>query len=413
MHRGKLGLITITLGLILTVGAAVGTTATAAINNRKANIQSQGNIDAQINNQRIYISSSDLRYLADEIDLLEDTYKINTVDALNSIGTFFRLDGTAVYDAGLNEADTAEEKTALTFKSLKTAIEGSQSVASLGQTQATDRNGTLLFYKDKAASDSKNLMNTTMVDTGYPVYYQAATSENLSAGTAAWVNGILIKGKGTDNTAYYSQGVAAGESKSKVGTATADKVLSGYTFTNSTGVGIAGTMADRGVLNWNPTSSTTLTIQPGYYNGGTLNSAGAYNAGVSFADGRVNTGSASYQDGYEQGKKSIKKVLIGTGGNGTYSVVGRVDNYGQLTADNFIFVAKTVFVTGNYYNSTGSNWAGAQTIPSASASVALDYNPLTGEVTVSNCNISSSHVKEAGVNANVEGGITGDIYCYY
>ena len=300
--------------------------ASAAVNGRRANIKSQGNIDADINNQKIYITSSDLRYLADEIDALEDTYKTNTVDALNSIGTYFKTDGTVVHDGGMNEVTTSEEKSALSFRNLKDAIEASQSVVSLSQTQATDKDGRLLFYKDKSSSDSKNLLNTTTANTGYPVFYQAATSENLSVGTAAWINGTLIKGKGSDNAVFYNQGVAAGEAKSKVGTATADKVLSGYTFTNSVGVGIAGTMVNKGDLNWNPTSSTTQTIQPGYYSGGTLNSSGAYNAGITFADGRINTNSASYQDGFNKGKQQSIRDLYGSAKSVKSSIQGKSIN---------------------------------------------------------------------------------------
>lgn len=282
----------LTICLVGLLGA--GITATAATEGRKANLKSTGNIDAVIENKKIYISSADLRYLADEIDILEDTYKTNTVDALNSIGTYFKADGTVVYDAGANEADTPEAKKLLSFKNLQDAISASQSVDSLSQTQATDEKGNKLYYVDKAASDSSNLMKTTTVNTGYPVYYRAVTAEYLSAGTAAWVDGTLIKGTGASNAAYYRQGVTAGETKAMVGTATADKVLAGYTFTNSTQSGIAGTMVNRGILNWNPTSNTTQTIQPGYYSGGTLNSAGAYNAGVAkgATDSRVGTATA-------------------------------------------------------------------------------------------------------------------------
>ena len=106
----------------------------------------------------------------------------------------------------------------------------------------------------------------------------------------------------SDNIAYYNRGVAAGKNTtdpnspnykagynagtaaSKVGTATADKVLSGYTFTSAAGVGITGTMVNRGTLNWNPTSGTTQTVQPGYYSGGTLDSSGAYAQG--YVDGQ-------------------------------------------------------------------------------------------------------------------------------
>jgi hypothetical protein len=35
-------------------------------------------------------------------------------------------------------------------------------------------------------------------------------------------------------------------------------------------------MANNGALNWAPTSSTTQTVTPGYYSGGTLDSSAAY-----------------------------------------------------------------------------------------------------------------------------------------
>ena len=192
------------LCLITLLGA--GATVTAAATGRKANLKSAGNIDAQIDNKTIYISSADLRYLADEIDTLEATYKTNIVDALNSIGTYFRTDGTAVYDAGRNEVDTPEEKIMLTYKNLKDAVSQSQSVTSLSQTQASDKDGNLLYYVDETARNNKDLASTTTANTGYPVYYQAATAENLTAGTAAWVDGTLVKGNGTDSAAYEELG---------------------------------------------------------------------------------------------------------------------------------------------------------------------------------------------------------------
>ena len=75
-----------------------------------------------------------------------------------------------------------------------------------------------------------------------------------------------------------------------VGTAVAENVLEGKTFTSESGAGLNGTMADRGNLDWNPSSSTSYTIQPGYYSGGTLSTSNAYSAG--------------YNSGYNAGKKS-------------------------------------------------------------------------------------------------------------
>ena len=82
--------------------------------------------------------------------------------------------------------------------------------------------------------------------------------------------------------------IASLKSKQATGDATADKVLSGLTFSNSSGIGLTGIMPNRGALNWNPSSSTTYTVQPGYYSGGTLNSSGAYNAGKSDSTGTYN-----------------------------------------------------------------------------------------------------------------------------
>lgn len=185
----------------------------AAAGARRNNIKSVGNIDVQIDHKTIYIAASDLVYLADEIDNLENTYKITTVDALNAIGTYFKSDGSFVHNRGLNEVDTPGEKAALPFGKIRDGILNSQSVSSLSQTQATDKDGNLLFYKDETARENKDLLNTTTANTGYPVYYTAATANNMTAGAAAWVNGALIKGTGADNAASYAQGIAFADSR--------------------------------------------------------------------------------------------------------------------------------------------------------------------------------------------------------
>ncbi len=175
---------------------------------RRANIKSTGSIDFE--DGKVSIDSSDLHYLADEIDTLENTYKTTMVDALNSIGTYFKNDGSITYDSGQNEADTEEEKSNLIFGNIMDGIKNSQSVVSVSSMQATDKAGNLLYYADEIAQANQDVCSITTTDTGYPVYYRAATAENLSAGTAAWVNGKLIQGNGSDNAAY-------GEKKYKEG----------------------------------------------------------------------------------------------------------------------------------------------------------------------------------------------------
>ena len=61
----------------------------------------------------------------------------------------------------------------------------------------------------------------------------------------------------------YNDGVAA----TKVGTATAGQVLTGYTFTNSSSVGLSGTMVNRGAVNSSLNAGQSFVIPAGYHNG--------------------------------------------------------------------------------------------------------------------------------------------------
>lgn len=178
--------------------------AMAETTSRRANIKSSGNLDFK--DGTVYFTSSDLTYLADEIDNLEDTYKQTSVDALNDIGTFFLHDGTVVRDVAQNEVDTDEKKSALSFGNILEGIKSSQSIDSLAQTQVTDKDGNLLFYETEEAQTNKDIHSLTTTDTGLAAFYQPANADNLSAGTAAWVDGNLIKGNGSDNAAYEELG---------------------------------------------------------------------------------------------------------------------------------------------------------------------------------------------------------------
>ena len=79
------------------------------------------------------------------------------------------------------------------------------------------------------------------------------------------------------------------KSKQATGDATVEQVLEEATFSNSSETGLTGTMPNRGTLDWNPNNSTSYTVEPGYYSGGTLDSSGAYNAGVTATKAEYNS----------------------------------------------------------------------------------------------------------------------------
>ena len=93
--------------------------------------------------------------------------------------------------------------------------------------------------------------------------------------------------------------IAELQKKQATGNATVADVLEGRTFSNSSNVGLTGTMANRGTLNWAPSNSTSYNIPAGYYSGGTISTANAYNAG--------NT--AGYNNGYNAGINAAKAQI--------------------------------------------------------------------------------------------------------
>lgn len=174
---------------------------------RRDRIRSNGIIDYA--GGTIILDASDLKYLADEIDVLEASYKILSAQALNRIGTYFRADASLTYEP--DEAASLEAYAGkLSFDRIYEGILKSQSVEHLAGRQAFNGAGEALFYADEDAWNNKRFDDVTTNVNDYPLMIQAACADNLSAGTAAWVNGELIIGNGGDNQSYYNKGYDAG-----------------------------------------------------------------------------------------------------------------------------------------------------------------------------------------------------------
>lgn len=171
--------------IFLTGLIGINLTVSARTEKRSANIKSKGIIDFE--NGTAVIDFSDLTYLADEIDLLEDTYKGKTVDALSQISMYFNMDGTTTRDQ--NQSNLAiENASILPFSVITDGIINSQSIP----TEKT-YTGTL---PGESTETSGNI--------------SAADAEKMSLGAAAWVDGILVIGTGADNNSYYTQGYTKG-----------------------------------------------------------------------------------------------------------------------------------------------------------------------------------------------------------
>ncbi len=125
-------------------------------------------------------------------------------------------------------------------------------------------------------------------------------------------------------------------------TAAASDILSGKKAGVNGGM-VTGSMANRGAWTGATTGNGNVAIPAGYHNGsGYVSGAGAYNKGVSDADGRVNTGSTNYRTGYNAGVSATKVGTAGTGdvlagktftNTGSVGASGTMANKGGATVD--------------------------------------------------------------------------------
>lgn len=90
--------------------------------------------------------------------------------------------------------------------------------------------------------------------------------------------------------------------RNPTGNAVPGEVLSGKIFSSASQENAAGTMPNNGAWTGTTSGNGNVPIPAGYHNGnGYVSGAGAYNKGVSDADGRANADSANYKAGYSAG----------------------------------------------------------------------------------------------------------------
>lgn len=196
------------LSVILMLVLTLGTCGVAAAADRggatRSSLKSHGAIEYRKGNDKVVINSEDLYMLADQIDQV----KLGVANQLGAMHTYFTAgDGisldsdwqTSVTHTRPAVADRIDPMS-VNFDTLLEGIAASQSVSS-DVTAYGYSPGTKLY---KSADGV--LTTDGSAEGAEQISIVAATAENLSAGTAAWVNGRLILGTGGDNRAYFDRG---------------------------------------------------------------------------------------------------------------------------------------------------------------------------------------------------------------
>lgn len=168
----------------------------------------------------------------------------------------------------------------------------------------------------------------------------SGSSQTISADSGKVLSSVSVeavtKNSGIGQT-LYNEGVA----DTKVGTAGAAQVLSGYTFTNVSSVGAQGSMPNRGAWTTSVTPSSasqTVVIPEGYHNGSGYVSVGAGGGSVSQASLVVDE-HIGYLQSYTPALTSGKSYFI------IIDLRVSLSQQGSLT---FIVGASTVTSTGVY-----------------------------------------------------------------
>ena len=148
--------------------------------------KSQGNVEAikSDGSKTVVFDKSDLDYLDGRIDAIEadvSTGKENLANALNPLGTNPSL-GTPLSGTS-------------TFNEIMEAINHSQAIPdkTIGESVSI------------ATEDYELASKVTGQTINSDTKISAATADNLSLGTSAWVDGSLLIGTGADNKNYYNQ----------------------------------------------------------------------------------------------------------------------------------------------------------------------------------------------------------------
>lgn len=198
-----LAILTLSVSTCMAALAAEHSTAT------RNSLKSHGAIQYQEGSHKVVINSEDLYMLADRIDEV----KMGVANQLGEMNTYFTAGDGISLDTDGNVSIThtypsradSVDPISVNFDTLLEGIAASQSVSSDVTAYGYSAGTKLYRGADGALTTDGSGEGTEQISVS------AATADNLSAGTAAWVDGRLILGTGGDNKAYYDSGYSSGE----------------------------------------------------------------------------------------------------------------------------------------------------------------------------------------------------------
>ncbi len=167
-------------------------------------LHSDGRIVYQEGDNKVVLDAQDLYKIADRLDL----FKRGVSSQLAKMGTYLTTgDGAPLQTNAIlkvTHINPAAEHTVdpltVDFNALLEGVAASQSVSDNPAAYGYEAGAVLYRMPD-------GTLTTAGDGTGYEaVSIKPAAAENLSAGTAAWVDGHLLLGNGSDNKAYYDKG---------------------------------------------------------------------------------------------------------------------------------------------------------------------------------------------------------------
>lgn len=194
----------------------------------KEGLKSYGKITYQDGKDAVVIDSRDFYKLEERINL----FKQGVTDQLNQINTYFTTgEGVSVKtDADVRVAHTAPSgecavnPISLDFGTILEGVAASQSVPSDVTAYGYPAGTALYKSADGTLTNDGSKKGTEQIGV------TAASAKNLSAGTAAWVDGKLILGTGEDNKSYY-------ENNKELKTARGSLTVCGYGSTATVTLG--------------------------------------------------------------------------------------------------------------------------------------------------------------------------------